>query len=119
MSTYYIQQASFNDDVKMRWSNKLGWVDPHSDEHDTFSQHERDTVTLPIGGEWVSIPSLDEELPPRTKFPSERDLLQNCYTMLKDIHLGWPTNKLHMSPDLLLSEIEEICPWIDKGEGGK
>ncbi|PZO72306.1 MAG: hypothetical protein DI640_13105 [Sphingomonas taxi] len=57
--TYYIQQASFSDDdVKMRWSNKLGWVDPHMGEHDLFTQHERNTLTLPIGGEWVQNPVL-------------------------------------------------------------
>jgi hypothetical protein len=33
------------------WSNTDGWVDKASAAR--FTQHERDTVSLPIGGEWV------------------------------------------------------------------
>jgi hypothetical protein len=33
------------------WSCKYGWVDVYT--ADTFSQQEKDTLALPIAGEWV------------------------------------------------------------------
>lgn len=33
------------------WSNEDGWVDKES--ADTFSDHERQTLRLPRGGEWT------------------------------------------------------------------
>lgn len=48
--------------------------------------------------------------------PSKEDLLQHCYTMIKDLNNGWPISELHMSPELLLEEIEDVMPDVDKGE---
>lgn len=35
------------------WSNADGWVDIKS--ADLFTQHERDTLRLPMGGLWVPV----------------------------------------------------------------
>jgi hypothetical protein len=41
------------DDDQLFWSNALGWVE--SPDETLFSQEERDTLNLPIGGVWVYV----------------------------------------------------------------
>ena len=41
------------------WSNVDGWVDTPT--FDLFTLHERDTLNLPIDGEWVTISINDDE----------------------------------------------------------
>jgi hypothetical protein len=36
------------------WSNDIGWVGAEC--CDSFTRSERETVNLPIGGEWVDCP---------------------------------------------------------------
>ena len=38
----------------LAWSNTDGWTD--GDNYDTFDETERETLSLPIGGVWVSVP---------------------------------------------------------------
>ena len=38
------------EDDQLFWSNALGWVD--SDQEDRFTQAERESLSLPIGGAW-------------------------------------------------------------------
>ncbi len=48
---------------------------------------------------------------------SKEDLLQSCYTLIKDcLVLGYPVRELHADPEALLAQIEEVMPDIDKGE---
>lgn len=35
------------------WSNEDGWV---QDTFDTFSEEEKNSLSLPIGGEWEQVP---------------------------------------------------------------
>ncbi len=49
MTTYTIQ----NQTNGLAWSNEFGWVDAESG--DTFTAHERETLSLPIDGEWRSM----------------------------------------------------------------
>lgn len=51
MRRYYVIRNT--DDDQLFWSNSHGWVDTASE--DTFSQEERDTLSLPIGGVWVLV----------------------------------------------------------------
>jgi hypothetical protein len=41
-----------SDDESLAWNNDLGWTE---DEFDTFSPEERETLNLPINGEWRQI----------------------------------------------------------------
>ena len=41
-------------DEGLCWSNKYGWTD--SDDFDTFTPEERDTLDLPMGGKWIEVP---------------------------------------------------------------
>ncbi len=36
------------------WSNTEGWIS--GDNYDTFSEKERHTLNLPIGGQWEAVP---------------------------------------------------------------
>ena len=40
------------DDDVLAWSNEDGWV---SETFDTFTEEERLSLNLPIGGEWRSV----------------------------------------------------------------
>ena len=40
-------------DDQLFWSNKFGWVE--SPNEDLFTQQERDSLSLPIGGVWVKV----------------------------------------------------------------
>ena len=40
-----------SDDNSLVWSNSFGWVSEDGD-FDTFTPEERETLNLPIGGEW-------------------------------------------------------------------
>ena len=42
-----------NDDGDV-WSNTDGWTD--GDNFDTFTELERETLNLPMGGHWVQVP---------------------------------------------------------------
>ena len=48
--TYIIVNLS---DDALAWSNANGWTE---DTFDTFTQGERDTLDLPMGGAWVQVP---------------------------------------------------------------
>jgi hypothetical protein len=37
---------------RLWWSNEFGWVESGAD---TFSQKERETVNLPMGGQWFNL----------------------------------------------------------------
>jgi len=37
-------------DMGLAWSNDFGWVE--NDDFDIFTQTERDTLSLPVDGEW-------------------------------------------------------------------
>lgn len=39
---------------ELLWNDAEGWVD--GDNYDTFSDEERETLTLPIGGVWEQVP---------------------------------------------------------------
>lgn len=47
--TMYYAIRNVND-TGLAWSNEFGWVDNES--YDLFTQDERDTLNLPIEGEW-------------------------------------------------------------------
>lgn len=38
---------------ELAWSNTYGWCD---ETFDTFTQEERETLNLPIDGEWLQVP---------------------------------------------------------------
>ena len=40
-------------DRDLAWSNAYGWCD---ETFDTFTEEERETLDLPIGGEWTQVP---------------------------------------------------------------
>ena len=40
------------DEPELAWSNSWGWGE---NDFDTFSDEERQTLSLPIGGEWVAV----------------------------------------------------------------
>ena len=40
------------------------------------------------------------------------DLLQQCYTMLKDLLSGWTEDDLHMKPEDLFRQIEAVVPEV-------
>lgn len=42
-----------DDDAEMCWSNTDGWT---AENYDTFSDDEKETLDLPIGGHWVQVP---------------------------------------------------------------
>ena len=41
------------DDHDLCWSNEQGWVE---ETYDTFSDEERESLNLPIDGEWEQVP---------------------------------------------------------------
>jgi hypothetical protein len=47
--TYIIQCQSDSD---LLWCNEFGWIDDLS-QADKFSEFEKDTLNLPIEGQWV------------------------------------------------------------------
>lgn len=48
MKMYAIKSSENNDEM---WSNEFGWV--NTPTFDLFTPSEKDTLDLPIGGEWV------------------------------------------------------------------
>jgi hypothetical protein len=40
-------------DPELAWSNVWGWC---SEDYDTFTDEERMTLNLPVGGRWVQVP---------------------------------------------------------------
>ena len=48
MAAYIIEN-----DAGLLWSNSEGWTD--SDDYDTFSETEHESLALPIGGRWVQV----------------------------------------------------------------
>jgi hypothetical protein len=40
-------------DPELCWSNMFGWV---SEDYDTFDEDERQTLRLPVEGEWEQVP---------------------------------------------------------------
>lgn len=40
-------------DRALAWSNTYGWCD---ETFDTFTDEERETLNLPLEGEWVQVP---------------------------------------------------------------
>lgn len=53
---YAIRNIKNNSDF---WSNTVGWVDYAG--FDVFSEYERNTLSLPTDGEWVTISINDDE----------------------------------------------------------
>lgn len=54
---YVIQNIN---DPTLYWSNKYGWCEMDFDFKDTidmFTQHEKNTLNLPIEGKWVKLNS--------------------------------------------------------------
>jgi len=43
----------YSNDPDLAWSNTFGWCDT---TYDTFDDEERDTLDLPMGGEWQQVP---------------------------------------------------------------
>jgi hypothetical protein len=41
------------DEPELAWSNEWGWCE---DTFDTFSDEEKETLNLPLGGRWKSVP---------------------------------------------------------------
>lgn len=41
------------DDPELCWSNEDGWV---TETYDTFTDEEKNTLRLPIGGAWEMVP---------------------------------------------------------------
>lgn len=41
------------EEPELCWSNTDGWVE---EGFDTFDDHEKQTLNLPIGGDWLSVP---------------------------------------------------------------
>ena len=41
------------EEPELAWSNECGWCE---DGFDTFSEEERQTLNLPIGGRWTPVP---------------------------------------------------------------
>jgi hypothetical protein len=39
-------------DSELAWSNSWGWC---SDSYETFSDTEKETLSLPIEGEWIEV----------------------------------------------------------------
>lgn len=55
---YLIRAVDPNpDEYTPLWSNEMGWVEGCSGDETTFTQSDRDTMNLPMGGEWVEIPA--------------------------------------------------------------
>lgn len=48
--TYIIVNIHDND---LCWSNAYGWV---TDDYDSFSEEEKETLNLPTDGRWESVP---------------------------------------------------------------
>lgn len=42
----------FSRDEVAYWSNTEGWCETRA-EADVFTEHQRDTLDLPLGGEWI------------------------------------------------------------------
>jgi hypothetical protein len=42
-----------SDNALLYWSNACGWV---TEDYDTFSDEEHDTLSLPMGGKWKLAP---------------------------------------------------------------
>lgn len=45
------------EDPELVWSNELGWVEGSVNDYTLFTQAQRDTLNLPIGGQWVEVPA--------------------------------------------------------------
>jgi hypothetical protein len=41
------------EEPELCWSNEEGWT---PDNYDTFSNEERETLSLPLGGDWERVP---------------------------------------------------------------
>jgi len=51
MNKYYVIRSIHH--AGLAWSNEFGWV--ANDTYDVFSQTERDTLNLPIDGQWWTL----------------------------------------------------------------
>lgn len=47
---------------------------------------------------------------------SKDDLLQDCFTIIKDLMNGYPLRELHMDPETLLDQIKATGIDLDTGE---
>ena len=57
---YYIIKCITGNDLGSYWSNKIGWIDEVLFA-DIFNQEEKETLNLPIGGEWLNLNDLEVE----------------------------------------------------------
>lgn len=51
------------------WNNEFGWTD--HPQRDIFSETERHALNLPLGGEWMTEPTVDPEGEFANEFPDE------------------------------------------------
>jgi hypothetical protein len=90
----YGKRESFIEGENMYWSNDIGWT--LKEGADVFSQSERDTLNLPIGGEW-------EEL--------DLSLEGNYRVTLEDV-LEWMTtgevDGVHYCEQSIIDRIKEV-----------
>lgn len=53
MNRFVIVNSTETDEAGLFWSNTEGWTD--SDNFETFTPEETETLNLPIGGQWARL----------------------------------------------------------------